>query len=350
MAPPRNPDCLCAGTRVMTLRGEVPVETIAVGDRVLTLSGTDSPLKPVTWVGQVTVDLDRHPDPLRAAPVRLRAGAVEPGMPIRDLLLSPDHAVYLADGEGRRVLVPALHLVNGATIVREPPAGRVTYVHVAVATHDILMADGMAVESAPPDADRSAFAPPVLAFAPRGQPRTPLPVPTPPDFSPHGRTGETCAPYLWGTDAIALHTRLLERAETLGYSRTEDPGLIVEIDGVPLAPLSDADGEYVYLLPPDTAAIRLASRTWVPYEENPAGGDTRLLGVALVRVIHDGTELHLGSPAFGHGFLPLEGEGADWWRWSTGPADLTLPMRDDETTLELHLRTGWGRYWQPPPE
>ena len=57
------------------------------------------------------------------------------GLPRRDLWLSPDHALFL-DAH----LVPVRYLLNGATIVQEA-AGRVRYFHVALATHDILLAD-----------------------------------------------------------------------------------------------------------------------------------------------------------------------------------------------------------------
>lgn len=89
MPPATPPRCFCAGTMLVTLRGEVPVETVRPGDLVLTLSGEGAPLKPVTWTGLVEIDLAGHPDPMAVRPVRIAAGAIEPGMPIRDLCVSP---------------------------------------------------------------------------------------------------------------------------------------------------------------------------------------------------------------------------------------------------------------------
>ena len=340
-----GPDCLCAGVRVMTLRGEIAVETLRVGDRVVTLSGNGTTLKPVTRIGRVEVDLDRHRQPLQAAPVRIRAGAFEPGMPIRDLLVSPDHGVSVENHDGRRVLVPALNLVNGATILREQPRGQVSYFQVELEAHDILMADGMAVETTPGTGDHA-----VVAFVPRGSPQPKANSPEAnspdPDFTPAGREeAASCVPYIWGTAAFAVHARLLERARTLGHQQTDDPDLEVLAGDVRLAPLSQQAGEYLFVLPAGSGMVRLRSRTRVPYETDPAGGDTRFLGVALGRVLVDGAELALTATSFGRGFLPAEEDGVHRWRWTTGEAELELPPRFQEMTLELHVHVGWSRYW-----
>ena len=35
------------------------------------------------------------------------------------------------------------------------------------------------------------------------------------------------------------------------------------------------------------------------------------------------------------------------WRWTGGDAVLALQPVAQETTLELHIHLGWGRYWLP---
>ncbi|MCW3476588.1 Hint domain-containing protein [Limobrevibacterium gyesilva] len=340
-----GPHCFCAGTKLMTLRGEVPVERVAVGDRVVTLSGNGPPLKQVVWTGHVTIDLDRHPDPLAAAPVRLHAGAVEPGMPVRDLRVSPDHGIFLADEAGQGVLVPALYLVNGATITRDPPTGSVTYFHVELEEHDILMADGMAAESYLDTGNRSVFEASVIAFVPRG---AAPPAAAPPGFMPAARDRASCVKLVLGADAAPVHARLMAHVQALGHALTHDPALAVTVAGAPAELLSAADGDYIFLLPPGAAAIRLSSRICVPNETDPRGGDARRLGVALARVLHDGAALPLDGPAFGAGFLAAERDGASIWRWTTGDAAMTLTPRAFETTLELHVHTGWSRYWLAP--
>ncbi len=343
MADPTGSAWFRAGTRVMTLRGEVPIESVHTGDRAVTLSGNGSTLKPVAAVLQMAVDLDRHPDPQTASLIRIRAGAVEPGMPVRDLLVSPGHALSLEDEDGERVLVPALYLVNGATILREPAEGVVAYWQVALEEHDILMADGMAAEGAVQgEAPRGKVVPWRRAGA-TGEAAT-----APPNLLPGAREQPACARLVFGAAAAALHARLLAVAQAAGFSLTTDPELVLTAGGKALAPLSESGGEYVFLLPSGTDAVGLRSRTIVPIETNPVGGDTRRLGVAVARLVHDGTDIPLDGPACRSGFLGPEHDGTNAWRWTTGSAAIDLAPRDGETTLELHLHMGWARYWTGP--
>ena len=46
------------------------------------------------WLGTQTVDT-RFTDPLRALPICIRAGALGPNLPERDLFLSPSHGVLI---------------------------------------------------------------------------------------------------------------------------------------------------------------------------------------------------------------------------------------------------------------
>jgi len=134
--------CFVAGTRILTARGEVPVEALRPGELVATLSGEGSPLKPVVFTGRRRIVLAGHPNAADLSPVRIRAGALGENTPHRDLLVSPDHCLFL-DG----ALVPARLLVNGATITIEQGLAEVTYYHVELPTHDVVLAEGAAAES-----------------------------------------------------------------------------------------------------------------------------------------------------------------------------------------------------------
>ena len=140
--------CFAAGTRITGEFGRVPVEALRVGERVRTLSGR---LAPVRWLGHRRTDLRRHPRPHDVMPVRVRAGAFGPATPTRDLVLSPDHAVF-ADG----YLVPIRHLVNGRSIVQEPRE-TITYWHVELDRHDVLLAENLPCESYLDTGNRHAF-------------------------------------------------------------------------------------------------------------------------------------------------------------------------------------------------
>jgi|GEM_PF-1199124 len=141
--------CFLAGTRIATPAGEVAVETLSIGDRVLTADGRAAPVR---WVGVQTV-ATRFADPLRAFPIRITAGALSKYMPVRDLLVSPDHALML-DG----VLVQAGALVNGTTIVRESAMPeRFTYFHVELDDHALILAEGAPAETFVDNVTRRRF-------------------------------------------------------------------------------------------------------------------------------------------------------------------------------------------------
>ena len=145
-----NAPCFAAGTRLATPGGgAVAVETLRPGAILLTASGLPAE---VTWVGHRRVNCRRHPRPELVQPVRIAAGAFGPGLPARGLLLSPDHAVFV-DG----VLIPAQLLVNGRTVVQVARA-TVEYWHVELARHDVVLAEGLPVESYLDTGNRAAFA------------------------------------------------------------------------------------------------------------------------------------------------------------------------------------------------
>jgi hypothetical protein len=141
--------CFGKGTLIATLRGGVPVERLAVGDRVEVLRSSHS--EPVVWLGYRTVDCARHPEPRKVWPVRITAGAFGPGRPARNLWLSPDHAVFVND-----VLIPVKYLINGASIA-QVPRKTMTYYHVELLRHSVLLAEGLPTESYLDTGDRSNF-------------------------------------------------------------------------------------------------------------------------------------------------------------------------------------------------
>ncbi|MBU6419630.1 MAG: Hint domain-containing protein [Proteobacteria bacterium] len=131
--------CFLAGTMIATPTGEVAVEELKAGDLVMLANGGSAA---VTWLGRQTVSTV-FADPLRVQPIRVMANALADGMPSRDLLISPDHAL-LVDG----MLVAARALVNDVSIVRETIAEeKFIYYHVEVADHALILADNTPVET-----------------------------------------------------------------------------------------------------------------------------------------------------------------------------------------------------------
>jgi hypothetical protein len=142
---PEEIACFAGGTRILTPAGQRPVETLAPGDAVVTASGRVVRLR---WVGHRRVDR-RHQ--LHARPIRVRAGALADEVPNGDLVLSPDHAVLLGGP-----LVPVRHLVNGLTIVADRADG-ITYFHLELDRHDLLLAEGAICESYLDTGNRAVF-------------------------------------------------------------------------------------------------------------------------------------------------------------------------------------------------
>jgi len=141
--------CFAAGTRIGTADGDVAVEDLREGDRVMTVDGL---VQPVQWIGHRDVDCLRHAAPTKVLPIRIAPHAFGKGLPRRELFLSPDHAIY-AEG----VLIPVSHLVNGTT-VRQIKVKTVTYYHVELPRHAVVFAEGLPAESYLDTDDRSSFA------------------------------------------------------------------------------------------------------------------------------------------------------------------------------------------------
>ena len=143
------PPCYAEGTLIRTARGDVAVEALQIGDVAICASGRT---RPIVWIGHRHVTVAQHPQPETVWPVRIDAHAFGPGLPSRPLLVSPDHAIF-AEG----VLIAARDLVNG-TNVRQMPVAQVTYWHVELDAHDILLAEGLPAESYLENGNRADFA------------------------------------------------------------------------------------------------------------------------------------------------------------------------------------------------
>jgi len=132
--------CFVAGTHVLTPAGEVAIETLSVGDMVVTKDGS---AKAIRWVGKMTFERNGQTWPASVMPIRIQKGALGNGSPHRDLYLSRNHMMYL---EG--VLIPAGDLVNGSTIAAvDVEVESLQYFHIELDRHDILIVEGAASES-----------------------------------------------------------------------------------------------------------------------------------------------------------------------------------------------------------
>ena len=206
--------CFATGTRIRILRAgspmDVAVEHLEVGDLAVTTSGG---CRPIRWIGHRTVDCRRHQRPPQAMPIRISAHAFGEGRPARDLRLSPGHAICVdAPGE---VLIPSGALVNGTTIVQDDVAS-VTYWHIELDSHDVLLAEGLPVESYLDMGNRGFFGEDGVT-ALHAVPDAP--VPTHADF---------CRPF-HGSGALveAVRDRLAARAKKIDDAKRGEPLALV---------------------------------------------------------------------------------------------------------------------------
>jgi hypothetical protein len=225
--------------------------------------------------------------------------------------LSPLHAVFIDD-----VLVPALHLVNGATIIQEPqPAA--TYYHLELDRHDVILAEGMPAETYLDTGNRGAL------YFEQGR---------------RGTSSPPCAPLVTtGPRLAAIRRRLHNIALEAGFAPTYAFSLRGAASHTAIMPrISRKSGRRIarFRLPPNAAALRLAARAAAPADTDPDSEDRRRLGICL---------RDAGAAALGRGWLPRAP--ADNGIWMGASAELLLPPGLATLTLDLAAVI---QSWRPP--
>ena len=133
--------CFTPGTRILTETGNRPVQTLQVGDRIVT---RDHGVQPLRWIGRRTVMGLGNLAPVRLLPAATGAR--------RPLLVSPQHRMLLTGYRAGllfgddEVLAPAIHMLDGHT-VRQVETPLVTYIHLMFDAHQVIYAEDAATES-----------------------------------------------------------------------------------------------------------------------------------------------------------------------------------------------------------
>lgn len=142
--------CFTPGTRIRTEDGDVAIEELGMGDRVLT---RDSGPQEVLWSGHRRMSgarLFAMPD---QRPIRMRAGALGLDRPDDDLIVSPEHRVLVTGPAARdlwgepEVLVRAADLVGDSRITVDHSLRETFYIHLMLDRHEVVWANGLEVES-----------------------------------------------------------------------------------------------------------------------------------------------------------------------------------------------------------
>ncbi|RYH01299.1 Hint domain-containing protein [Salipiger sp. IMCC34102] len=134
---------------IATPRGEVPVEDLQVGDKVIT---RDNGIQEIVWYGQNELtgrDLAARP---HMKPILIKAGSLGHGLPERDMMLSPNHRVLVASDktqlyfEEHEVLAAAKHMI-GSKGIHTLDVMRTTYIHFMFERHEVVLSNGAWTES-----------------------------------------------------------------------------------------------------------------------------------------------------------------------------------------------------------
>jgi hypothetical protein len=331
--------CFATGTHIATAHGETAVEQLRVGDTVVCLEAGQRVLRPVRWIGQRHVDLTAHPQPDQAAPIRVRRDAFAEAMPHRDLVLSPDHCLFV-DG----ALIPVRLLVNGMTVLQDRQAQSVQYWHVELDRHGVLLAEGLPAESYLDTGNRSFFrdAGPALTLHPAFR-----------VAADHARwKTDACAPLTVDEASVRpVWQRLAARAAALGHApppmpapapAPNDPDVHLLVDGRRVRPISAGADRYVFAMPPGARRMHLVSPAARPSDRAPWLNDRRRLGLPVTRIVlragGEETVIPPDHPALQDGWHATEQDGAALWRWTDGQAAVPLPPRATALIAELHIR------------
>lgn len=142
--------CFTPGTAIATPDGPRDIATLMEGDRVQT---QDNGAAEILWIGRRIISGARMKTDPSLRPIRLRAGALDKDVPDAGLLVSPDHRMVLRGARAQalfnadEVLVKARDLVNDHSVLRAHGLTHVTYIHMMLAQHEIVFANGVPTES-----------------------------------------------------------------------------------------------------------------------------------------------------------------------------------------------------------
>lgn len=133
-----TPSCFAAPTLLETEAGVLAAERLQRGIRLRLTNGQTAP---IALVLRSTVTPAQNP---ALAPLQIPPHAFGPGLPARALLLSPHHRVAVPGMVG---LVPVRLLAGLCGIAPRHDIARIDYVHVVLAHHAVVRAEGLGCES-----------------------------------------------------------------------------------------------------------------------------------------------------------------------------------------------------------
>ncbi len=144
-----EPPCFVKGTMIETPYGPRAIETLKIGDTVLT---KDNGPQNIVWVGSKHISADSFENFNKLRPIRILKDCFGPGVPCHDLLVSPMHRMLIKDPAAallfgqEEVFCAAKMLINGRTIYRDNVSETIYY-HLLFENHEVVTANNCASES-----------------------------------------------------------------------------------------------------------------------------------------------------------------------------------------------------------
>ncbi|WP_336946720.1 Hint domain-containing protein [Asaia sp. HN010] len=323
--------CYLAGTLIDTPQGRRPVETLRPGDPVYCYSDGTRHVEIIQFCGEgyKRVDTDL-PLTLAGYPVEVAAHAFGPDAPCQNLLVTPEHCLFL-DGK----LVPSRLLVDGHAIKYRTDMTAYKYYHIETQKHRLIDCNGILSETYLDTGNRAIF---THHEALEG-------------FTPQQR--------LWSRDAVAP---LVTQADTVLQIRKMFPALqgrngrsedvlqtpyLQTASGRRIPPMRCDCNRVVFLLRERTDCFYLCSDTHIPSECYGCHlDDRRSLGVLA-------GEIDLYSPS-GTKSLTRHLQRArlpGWherdnghWRWTAGSGLVTLEEADIEFPCIVSVQVAHAHY------
>lgn len=306
--------CYLAGSMIRTPDGDVAIENLRVGDVVLAYTNGQSVARDVIWAGRKHMAVQTHlPEADAGYPVRVKANAIADGVPYKDMLITPEHCLFL-DG----VFVPVRMLVNGGSIAYDHTITAYDYYHVETQQHSVIMADGALTESYLDTGNRGSFRQDGTVVTLGGR---------------HLSWEHDAAAPLETAQPVVekLFRALAARAgvATGTQALVEDDNLhLVTETGAVVRKLRAQAGRVSFMLPPGVQSVTVVSRSSKPCDVvGPFVNDRRMLGVqigAVTAISATGTQTstaHLQEDALA-GWHGMEAGASA--RWTNGQAALPL--------------------------
>lgn len=147
---PTSAPCIARGTLITTDLGDVPVESLEPGCKILT---KDNGFQELVLKLSRVIDRNALRSNAKLYPIRITAGALGSGLPKRDLLVSRQHRIAVRSNIVRRmfgsetVLVAAIRLTDFPGIDIDDTVEHVEYFHLIFNNHEVVFAESTPTES-----------------------------------------------------------------------------------------------------------------------------------------------------------------------------------------------------------